>query len=131
MSNLKKIMTIAAMMFATSLSAQQLSVSDKAIKVEELPEYIVISCDNFSSKLGGPIGINVQSRKSDFEKALTDLQDILEENKYLGIRSQTDLLNAMSKLGFDYVNAYPQSAPESVLFSRSSFVFRKKEKYRN
>ena len=124
-------MTIGAILFTISLSAQQLTVNDKAIKIEELPEYIVINCDNFSSALGGTIGITIQSKKSDYEKVLTDLGVVLEENKYLGIKNQTDLLNAMSKLGFDYVNAFPQSSPETVSFSRSGFVFRKKEKYRN
>jgi hypothetical protein len=131
MKNLKKTMAISAIMFATSLSAQQLALNDKVIKIEELPEYIVINCDNFTSIAGGTIGIAIQSKKSDSEKVLTDLRDMLEENKYLGIRNQTDLLNAMSKLGFDYVNAYPQSSPETVSFSRSGFVFRKKEKFRN
>ena len=59
------------------------------------------------------------------------MQELLEESKYLKISNQTDLLNAMSKLGFDYTDAFPQNSQETNSLSRTGFVFRKKEKYRN
>ncbi len=131
MSNLKIIIIIGAIMFATSVNAQQLSVSDKTVKVEELPEYIVINCDNTTSILGKTIQISIQAKNSDYEKSLNDLEGLLEEKKYLKISNQTDLLNVMSKLGFDYVDAFPQNSNQGVNLSRTGFVFRKKEKYRN
>jgi hypothetical protein len=65
------------------------------------------------------------------KKILKDLQDFFDGNKYLRIKNQTDLLNAMSELGFDYVDAFPQNATENSVFNRTGFVFRKKEKYRS
>jgi hypothetical protein len=131
MSNFKAIITIIAILFTSIVQAQELSVNDKIVKVEELPEYIVISCDNISSFLAKTIQISIQARNSEYETVLNKLENILEDEKNLAIRNQTDLLNTMSKLGFDYVNAFPQNSNESGNFSRSSIVFRKKEKYRN
>ncbi len=131
MKSLKIIATICTMMLASSLYAQSLSLSNKTIKVEELPEYIIINCDNVTSVIGKTIRIVIQAKNSEFEKSLNGLQDFLEDNKYLKISNQTDLVNAMSKLGFDYVDAFPENSKEGSSFSRTGFVFRKKEKYRN
>jgi hypothetical protein len=131
MRKLRIIVTICAVILSLDLYAQNLSVNNKTIKVEELPEYIIINCDNVTTVLSRSIGIHIEAKKSEYEKPLKDLQDLLEDNKYLNISNQTDLLNTMSKLGFDYVDAFPQNSPENSVFSRAGFVFRKKEKYRN
>lgn len=123
--------TVSAVIFALSVNAQELSSSDKIIKVEELPEYVVVNCDNVAGILRRNIRIRIQAKGSQFEKKLDDLEAILDEEKYLFVINQTDLLNAMAKLGFDYVNAFTQGENESISFGRSGFVFRKKEKYRN
>ena len=129
MKNLPLFLTICAMLIASNSYAQSLSSNDKTVNVEEFPEYIVINCDNTSPILGNSIRIVIQAKNSAFEKPLKNLQELLEENKYLKISNQTDLLNAMSKLGFDYTDAY--NSTEGSGFSRTGFVFRKKEKYRN
>jgi hypothetical protein len=131
MRNLRIVVTICAMMFASGLYAQRLSVNDKTLKVEEFPEYIIINCDNVTSNIGKTIRIFIQAKNSEYEKLLKELQDLLEDRKYLKISNQTDLLNAMSKLGFDYLDAFPQNTTEGNSFSRTAIVFRKKEKYRN
>lgn len=131
MKNLKVIVTIYATIVASSLFGQTLSSNDKTVKVDEFPEYIIINCDNVSPVLGKSIRIMIQAKSSEFEKPLKDLQDLLEDNKYLRIGNQTDLLNAMSRLGFDYMDAFLQNPRAESSFSRTGFVFRKKEKYRN
>lgn len=130
MTSLRTIVSIGAILFATSLHAQQLSKSGKTVKADELPEYVIINCDNTRSGLTNSIRIVIQSKNSEYEKSLQDLQALLEENNYLKISNQTDLLNAMSRLGFDYINAFPQNPGEGNSYSRTGFVFRKKDKYR-
>jgi hypothetical protein len=131
MRNLKTIVNICAIIFTTSLHAQQLSTRDKTIKVEDYPEYVIVNCDNAGSMLGNSIRIAVQAKNSSFEQSLKALQDILEDKNGLNLGNQTDLLNAMSKLGFDYVNAFPENSIGGSSFSRTGFVFRKKQEYRN
>jgi hypothetical protein len=131
MQNLKLIATICLIMFAPFSYAQSLSFKDKSFKVEEFPEYVIINCDNLTPILANSINIVIQAKNSKFEKSLKGLQDFFEDNKYLNISNQTDLLNAMSELGFDYVDAFPQNATENSIFSRTGFVFRKKEKYQS
>ncbi|MFY7652873.1 MAG: hypothetical protein ACOVQE_09225 [Chitinophagaceae bacterium] len=115
----------------SSATAQELAVNDKSIKVEELPEYIVVNCDNASGAFSKTIRIAILSKSSPKEKELSILEDLLEKKQYLGIGNQTDLLNTMSKLGFDFLTAFPQNTRELSSESRSGLVFRKKEKYRN
>jgi hypothetical protein len=131
MKNLKLIVTAYLIIFASCSYAQSLSFKDKSFKIEEFPEYVIINCDNLNPVLANSINIVIQAKNSKFEKSLKGLQDFFEGNKYLKIRNQTDLLNAMSELGFDYVDAFPQNSPENSAFSRTGFVFRKKEKYRS
>jgi hypothetical protein len=125
------MVTACLITFASCSYAQSLSFKDKSFKVEEFPEYVIINCDNLNPVLANSINIVIQAKNSKFEKSLKGLQDFFEGNKYLKIRNQTDLLNAMSELGFDYVDAFPQNSPENSAFSRTGFVFRKKEKYRS
>lgn len=125
------IIPLFAVLFLTNSYAQILSSNGKTVKVEELPEYIIVNCDNVTSILSSSIRIAIQAKNSKFGVPLQKLEDLLENKSYLKISNQTDLLNTMSSLGFEYVNAFPQNTVPESSFSRSGFVFRKKEKYRN
>lgn len=108
-----------------NISSQKLEVIESSsIKIEQLPEYIVVTSEN--------------------TKFLGELETLLQNRKKLRIRNQTDLLNAMSKLGFAYVDAYNASAgtlgigggDDVEIFGsqakyRINMVFRKKMKYRD
>ncbi len=58
------------MMLASSLYAQNLSLNDKTIKVEELPEYIIINCDNVTSVIGKTIRIVIQAKTRNLKNLL-------------------------------------------------------------
>ncbi len=152
--------TMAIFLISTFLFFNQTIVAQKAtaaekevaltptshINVTDLPEYVIVTCQN--TKLFGGIGIFIDSNKSSYKEELTSLENILQSKKQLFIRNQTDLLNAMSKLGFDFVNAYNAStvAPlkdnadfvDAVITDidgsegayKVNMVFRKKEKHR-
>jgi hypothetical protein len=131
MNTLKSISIIATLALASTVQAQSLSAKDKTVNVEDLPEYVVINCDNATSIFGRSIRIVIQANNSAYAKPLKDLQDLLEGSNYLQITNQTDLLNTLSTLGFDYLDAFSHNSEESSTLSRTGFVFRKKEKYRN
>lgn len=72
------------------------------------------------------------------------MKSYFKTEKKLRIRNQTDLLNAISQLGYEYVDAYNANAgtlgvgggDDVEVFGsnakyRINMVFRKKEKYRN
>ncbi len=125
-----------------NLSAQELKVeTSSSTNIEQLPEYVIITSEN--TKLLGGINIHIDAKKSNYKKELRGLEDLLQSGDKLKVRNQTDLLNAMSKLGFEYINAYNANAGTlgvgggddiEVFGSDSKFrinmVFRKKEKYR-
>jgi len=120
-------------------SAQKLSVIESSsVNIEDYPEYVIITSQN--TKLLGGIGISIDSKKSSYKKQLQELESILQNGKKLKVRNQTDLLNSMSKLGFEYLNAYVATATTStdqdgISFGdntyRVNMVFRKKESFRN
>lgn len=112
--------------FSLDIQAQELVANQKSLKVGELPEYVVIHTGFFY----GSIRITIQSKESPNKKALEDLELILEDDKYLNIKNQTDLLNAMSELGFDFQDAFGIDSGDYG-FLQTGLVFRKKEKYRN
>ncbi len=126
---------------STHASAQELKVEERyAVNINELPEYVVVTSEN--TKLLGGININIDHKKSDYSEVLKTLESLLQNRKKLRIRTQTDLLNAMSKLGFEYVNAYngrssnigAGSGDDLEIFGshekfRINMVFKKKEKY--
>ena len=75
---------------------------------------------------------------------MEELESLLQNRKKLHIRNQTDLLNAMSKLGFEYVDSNTGASESFGLGGgddvevfgsdskfRTNMVFRKKEIYRN
>ncbi|MBP4138395.1 hypothetical protein [Flavobacterium geliluteum] len=93
----------------TQMSAQKLNVDkSSSIGVDQLPEYVVITSED--TKLLGGMNITIQSKKSDYKDALDDLESLLQSSKKLQIRTQTDLLNAMFELGFEFINAYNASS---------------------
>lgn len=123
------------MLAATNLYSQD-------VNINELPEYVVVTSEN--TKILGGININIAHKKSNYEKALKELESTLQNVKKLRVRTQTDLLNAMSKLGFDYIDAYNANAGaigagagDKIQLSdtqakfRTNMVFRKKEELRD
>lgn len=141
MKKLKMILlTFTVLVLSSNLSAQELKVDTSSINIQQLPEYVIVTSEN--TKLIGGIGIIVDSKKSKYENQLLELESLLQDRKKLSIRNQTDLLNAMLNLGFEYVNAYISSSSGSSLGgdefvgindskSRVSMVFRKKSEFRN
>ena len=53
---------------------------------------------------------------------------MLSDKDKLNLKNQIDLLNNMSKLGFEFIDAYTAAQGTS---DRTGMVFRKKEEYRN
>jgi hypothetical protein len=143
---MKKTRTNLLLMMITvlslNLSAQELKAeTSSAVNIEQLPEYIVITSEN--TKLLGGINIMIDYKKSDYAIVLEELETLLQNKKKLRIRNQTDLLNAMSRLGFEYLDAYNATAgtigagggDDIEIFGseakyRINMVFRKKEKFR-
>ena len=143
---MKKVRTNLLLLIVTILSfnltAQELKVeTSSSVNIKNLPEYVIITSEN--TKLLGGIGIFIDYKKSDYATILEELETLLQNRKKLRIRNQTDLLNAMSKLGFEYVDAYNANSNSfgssggnnefttSDSKFRINMVFRKKEKYRN
>ncbi len=142
MKTIKTNLFILVALVTMSLTAQKLEVSNSSsVNIDQLPEYIVVTSEN--TKLIGGIDITIDYKKSDYEDVLDELETLLQNRKKLRIRNQTDLLNAMSKLGFEYVDAYNArggtvgagGGNDVEIFGsdtkfRINMVFRKKEKYR-
>ncbi len=131
-----------------TLNAQELKVEktsqNAVINIEELPEYLIIQSED--TRLLGGIAMTIDYKNSEYKEALIKLQGTLEKSSGLKVRNQTDLLNALSKLGFEYVDAYEASAFSSSTSDQSqdkssseygsskiriNMIFRKKEKFRN
>ncbi|MCM5662757.1 hypothetical protein [Galbibacter mesophilus] len=92
-----------------SLSAQDSTFEATNTNVlHNLPEYVVITSEN--TKLLGGINITIDYKKSQYQDALEELETLLQNRKKMRIRNQTDLLNALSSLGFEYVDAYNATA---------------------
>ena len=125
-------------LLSSGISAQELSAGGLAVNQKDLPEYIIITTQN--TKLLGGIAISIDYKRSPDKDKLSDLEDLLQERKKMRIRNQTDLLNAMSKLGYSYVDTFVATASTGSStdkdFSsggntyRVNMVFQKKEQYR-
>lgn len=139
------IALIACMVFEGS--AQKLSVvKSNSVSIEEFPEYVIITSQN--TKLLGGIGIMIDYKKSTYKTQLQKLEILLQDGDKQKIRNQTDLLNSMSILGFEFVNAYNASQVSNSrhekdtaddIFNtieggtgvfRVNMIFRKKEQFR-
>ncbi|WP_271406904.1 hypothetical protein [Tenacibaculum soleae] len=91
-----------------SVNAQDISIIKASdIKIEELPKYVIITSQN-TKTLGG-IGLNIDTKKSRYKKQLKCLLHLLEHRKKLKIRNQTDLLNVMDVIGYEFVDVYNAS----------------------
>ena len=120
MKNLKILLLLT---FAfTSAVAQRQHVIANSVNVDELPEYVVIRS---ATALIGSMIIVVERENSPHKPALARLEDLLESRYKLRIQNLTDLLNALSDVGFDYVNAF--SIGDGGV---TGMVFRKKPEYR-
>jgi hypothetical protein len=136
---------IASMAFEGS--AQKLSVvKSNSVSIEEFPEYVIVTSQN--TKLLGGIGIMIDYKKSAYKASLQKLQSLLQDGDKLKVRNQTDLLNSMSTLGFEFINAYNASqvsnsrhekdAVDDIFNTieggtgafRVNMIFRKKEQFR-
>lgn len=144
MKKIKLIVVLLVLLLTVEGFSQELSViKSSSVSVNDFPEYVIITSQN--TKLLGGIGLIIDSKKSKYKSQLQELEDLLQDGDKLRVRNQTDLLNAMSKLGFEYINAYNANA---VMPSKDSsdllnaldggegaykvnMVFRKKEKFRN
>lgn len=136
MKTIKKTRTwIFLIMF---MGLTQLSFA-QAPNIDEMPEYVIIATEN--TKLIGGIGLEIDWKKSPYKPQLIQLFDYLTEKKQNRVRTQIDLLNVMSELGFEYIDAFNSNAgsvggntdigDSSELFASSSkfrvnIVFKKK-----
>ena len=98
--------------FSLQSFSQELKVENiSSISIEELPEYVIVTSEN--TKLIGGINITIDYKRSQYQDRLEELESLLQNRRKLHIRNQTDLLNAMSKLGFEYIYIPMQEPPES------------------
>lgn len=137
------IVVLLALLFSVNMFSQELSVvTNSSVNIKDLPEYVIITSEN--TKLLGGINIIIDFKRSPYKEQLRNLEDLLQDGDKLRVRNQTDLLNSMSKLGFEYVDAYNANSGSlgvgggddvEVFGSNAKFrvnmVFRKKEKFRN
>ena len=126
MKKLLKNLVLASFLLVTVSTFGQTmkEYQSQSIDIDKLPEYVVIALET-NGRLLGPRNIFINGRKSSYEDALKELQDVITDRKKLNIRTQTDLLNAMLGFGFEYKDAY---GPRTGLMVH--IVFRKQEKYR-
>lgn len=103
MKNIKKSSVLCLLLLLVSFTVRAQDVNPKT-----LPEYVIITSEN--TKLIGGINITIDYKKSSYKKELEALEHKLQGRKELSIRNQTDLLNAMSGLGYEYVDAYNANA---------------------
>jgi len=101
------IILITILSFSKAYSQDKFIIEASNLKIEKLPHYIIITSQNTKS-LGG-IGITIDVKKSKYKKQLKNLVDLLQDRKKLKIRNQTDLLNAMHIIGYEFVDAYNAS----------------------
>ena len=103
------LLVVITLILSSGIGAQELtSVTRSSVNVEQLPEYIIVTSEN--TKLFGGIDISIDYKKSEYADVLSELESLLQNRNKLKIRNQTDLLNALSKLGFEYVDSYNASA---------------------
>lgn len=111
--------------FSSNIFAQELKINDSyAVDISLLPEYVVIRTEGIERMIGQKI-IAIDRKKSKYSVALEALEDLLENRQKVGIFNLTDLLNAMSNIGFEYIDGI--SIGEADV---TNIVFRKKPAYR-
>ncbi|MEM9859609.1 MAG: hypothetical protein AAF843_19805 [Bacteroidota bacterium] len=116
-----------AIFFAFPSSAQEQTLDPlDSIQVDQLPEYIVILSENSRRVLGRRLTA-INTKDSQHKKALDNLEDALSNKNRVGIQNQTDLLNTMSQLGFEYIDSFSVGSDADYI----KFVFRKKAEFRD
>ncbi|MEM9362998.1 MAG: hypothetical protein AAGA43_10195 [Bacteroidota bacterium] len=120
------VLSSGLMFLSTTVSAQTLQVNSEKIHVDELPEYLIIMSE--MATFSGGILLTIQDKGSPYKGALSKLRRMLTDKDMLNLKNQMDILNNMSVLGFEFVDAYTSSHSN---ISRTSMVFRKKPTYRN
>lgn len=148
---MRKVILVLVVAILVSLSTDGFSQNlnngkSSAISIEEFPEYVIITSQN--TKLLGGIGILIDYKESAFKDQLRKLESLLRDRDKQCVRNQTDLLNSMSNLGFEFVNAYnsrqvvdsrrDEDGVDDVLnvldggsgTYKVNMIFRKKEQYR-
>lgn len=107
MKTLKTIFIVTIALCSLSISAQS-KTEPIEITIDELPEYVIITSEN--TKLLGGIDISIDSKNSEYQVALEKLETYLQSRKQKKVRNQTDLLNALYILGFEYVDSFNATA---------------------
>lgn len=137
---MKRIVLLLGLAFVLTLGVNAQNESSVKVvytEVDKLPEYVIITSEN--TKLLGGINIIIDCKKSKYKEELRNLESMLQDGDKLRVRNQTDLLNAMSELGFEYIDGYnsgSSSFGSNDEFSvsdakfRVNMVFRKKEQFR-
>lgn len=74
---------------------------------------------------GQLVDIAIDSRNSPYEAALVELEDLLTNKEKLRVQNQTNLLNTLSDIEFDYVDGFSVANIVTV-----HTAFRKKPEYR-
>ncbi|MEM6630491.1 MAG: hypothetical protein AAF694_12505 [Bacteroidota bacterium] len=121
MKVLQLFLLIAPLFIFIDTSAQTLDSKEAfMVDLELLPEYVIVTSES-TGRLLGSIMIYLESKNSAYESALEELEEVLTSKEKLRIQNQTDLLNAMIGLGFEYVDAF--SAGQSDM---TKMIFRKK-----
>ena len=118
------------------INAQKSEVKrSSSINIDRLPEYVIVTSQN--TKFLGGINLTIDYKRSNYRHILKKLSDLLQDGNKLRIRNQTDLLNAMSNLGFEYVDSYnaatisydtQKDGEDHTVSYRVNMIFRKKEK---
>nr|WP_297914455.1 hypothetical protein [uncultured Allomuricauda sp.] len=121
----KLVVQMVALLLVTQIQAQELRTDSMDVHVDELPEYVIIISE--MANIMGGILLTIQYKGSDYETGLSKLERMFVDKDKLRLRNQMDILNNMSKLGFEFVNAYTSA---EIDFNRTSMVFRKKSKFR-
>ncbi len=103
------------------------TINNRGFTIEELPEYVVIQTEVFTRGTSGRILEVDGRRKSRDEKALTKLEDYLQDKKRSGVKYHTDLLNEMSDIGYDFIQAIKNDEVDYL----ARYIFRKKAKFRD
>ena len=143
MKHFKTFLVTGIFILITSIGfSQELSVTNTSeVTIKNLPEYVIITSEN--TKFLGGINIIIDYKKSAFKPELRNLEELLQDGDKLRVRNQTDLLNSMSKLGYEYIDAYNASGgtlgagggDDVEIFGSSTkfrinMVFRKKAQFR-
>ena len=119
------LLTVMALSAVIAVGQHEGTGTADSVSVHQLPEYIVIQSE-VTGRMIGKQSIRIGANDPSYKAAVKQLENELTGRKNLNIRHQTDLYNAMSRFGFEFVGAYPIGGADFV-----HIVFRKKPGFRN